>query len=123
MIYYTDRGEAKILDVACGSKMFWYDKNNKNTLYVDKRMVLNEKLCDGRNLTICPDKIASFTELPFCNNSFNLVVFDPPHLKRAGKTSWLAKKIRSIAGRLANMPAGWLCGMFPRFKAFRRAGV
>lgn len=92
MIYYTDRGEVKILDVACGSKMFWYDKDNKNTLYVDKRMVLNEKLCDGRKLTINPDKIASFTNLPFCNNSFNLVVFDPPHLKRAGKTSWLAKK-------------------------------
>ena len=33
-----------------------------------------------------------FTALPFADNSFNLVVFDPPHLVRAGKKSWLAKK-------------------------------
>ena len=25
----------KILDAACGSKMFWYDRNNEYTLYVD----------------------------------------------------------------------------------------
>jgi len=30
--------------------------------------------------------------MPFEDNSFYLVVFDPPHLVRAGEESWLAKK-------------------------------
>ena len=40
-----------------------------------------------------PDTVRlDFTALPFADDSFNLVVFDPPHLVRAGKKSWLAKK-------------------------------
>lgn len=30
--------------------------------------------------------------MPFDDESFHLVVFDPPHLIRAGDNSWLAKK-------------------------------
>ena len=30
--------------------------------------------------------------MPFENESFYLVVFDPPHLLKAGENSWLAKK-------------------------------
>ncbi|MBV0931716.1 class I SAM-dependent methyltransferase, partial [Lentilactobacillus sp. IMAU92037] len=35
---------------------------------------------------------ADFTEMPFSDNSFYMVVWDPPHLIHAGKTSWLVKK-------------------------------
>ena len=52
----------------------------------------NVTLCDGRRLRVEPDIIADFTKLPFCSKSFEVVIFDPPHLKRAGKTSWLAQK-------------------------------
>lgn len=45
-----------------------------------------------RHLEIHPDVRLDFTALPFADDSFNLVVFDPPHLVRAGKKSWLAKK-------------------------------
>lgn len=34
-----------------------------------------------------PDTIADFKNLPFGDESFYLVVFDPPHLKSAGKES------------------------------------
>ena len=27
----------KILDACCGSKMFWFDKNNQDTTYMDIR--------------------------------------------------------------------------------------
>ncbi|ESK53842.1 hypothetical protein F990_03122 [Acinetobacter tjernbergiae DSM 14971 = CIP 107465] len=30
--------------------------------------------------------------MPFNDGQFNLVVFDPPHLFKAGKKSWLALK-------------------------------
>lgn len=81
----------KILDVCCGSRMFWFDKQNQNVIFMDKRE-LKDTLCDGRVLEIKPDIIADFKDIPFLNDSFYLVVFDSPHLKSAGNNSWLAKK-------------------------------
>lgn len=81
----------RILDVACGSKMFWFQKNRPDTVYMDIRKV-EETLCDGRKLIIEPDIIGDFRDIPFPDDTFYLVVFDPPHLKYAGETSWLAKK-------------------------------
>lgn len=80
-----------ILDVCCGSRMFYFDKHNKNTIYMDCRE-LDETLCDGRNLVIAPDVVGDFRSIPFPDETFNLVIFDPPHLLNAGDASWLAKK-------------------------------
>ena len=80
-----------ILDACCGSRMFWFEKENKNAVFCDNRK-LETRLCDGRTLIVNPDLVADFTALPFENNSFYMVVFDPPHLIQAGATSWLAKK-------------------------------
>ena len=52
----------KILDACCGSRMFWFDKEHKDTLYMDKR-VLSETLCDGRLLEINPD-MEDLTNVP-----------------------------------------------------------
>ncbi|GGD06326.1 methyltransferase [Enterococcus wangshanyuanii] len=81
----------KILDACCGSRMFWYDKQNKDVLYMDNRQ-LDDTLCDGRALKVEPDVIADFRQMPFEDNRFYHVVFDPPHLVKAGENSWLAKK-------------------------------
>ena len=83
--------EKTILDACCGSRMFWFDKTNKNVLFADNRE-LQTTLCDGRSLVISPDIKMDFREMPFPDNSFKIVVFDPPHLIHAGKESWLAKK-------------------------------
>jgi hypothetical protein len=83
--------EKKILDATCGSRMMWFEKENENTLFIDNRDE-NHILCDGRVLKISPDMIVDFTKMPFENNSFYLIVFDPPHLEKLGKNSWLAKK-------------------------------
>lgn len=81
----------RILDACCGSKMFWFDKDRKDTIYMDNRM-LEDTLCDGRKLVVNPDIIADFRSIPYPDSTFYLVVFDPPHLIRAGENSWLAKK-------------------------------
>lgn len=81
----------KILDVCCGSKMFWFDKNNKDTVFMDIRE-LETNLCDGRTLKVEPDIIGDFRDIPFEDETFRLIVFDPPHLIRAGQNSWLRKK-------------------------------
>lgn len=80
----------KILDACCGSKMFWFQKDRKDTVYMDNRE-LEDTLCDGRKLEIKPDLIADFRNIPFNDNTFKLVVFDPPHLLRVGEHSWLKK--------------------------------
>lgn len=80
-----------ILDACCGSRMFWFDKKNEYVIFMDNR-VLHDTLCDGRKLDIEPDIVADFRNMPFKDNSFSLVVFDPPHLIRLGESSWMAKK-------------------------------
>jgi len=80
-----------ILDACCGSRMFWFDKAEPHTTYIDNRE-LDDTLCDGRKLTISPDIVADFRNLPFPDNSFYLVVFDPPHLIRGGDNAWMVKK-------------------------------
>lgn len=61
------------------------------TLFGDQRE-LETELCDGRALSIKPDILIDFISLPFDDGTFSLVVFDPPHLVKAGNKSWLAKK-------------------------------
>lgn len=81
----------KILDACCGSRMFWFDKQHESTIFMDKRE-LDDTLCDGRKLVVNPDVIGDFRNIPFADESFYLVVFDPPHLLKVGQNSWLAKK-------------------------------
>lgn len=81
----------KILDVCCGSRMFWFNRKHPNAIFMDNRTIETE-LCDGRKLIIEPDVIADFRDIPFADETFRLVVFDPPHLINAGDNSWLAQK-------------------------------
>lgn len=83
--------DTPILDACCGSRMFWFDKENENVLFADQRDE-SHILCDGRVLNISPDIIHDFRNMPFGDNSFYHVVFDPPHLLKLGKSSWMAKK-------------------------------
>lgn len=80
-----------ILDACCGARSWWHNKKHPAAVYVDKRCGEYE-LCDGRVIKISPDVVADFRHLPFCDASFAQVLFDPPHLKRAGSKSWLAKR-------------------------------
>ncbi|EGR3070268.1 SAM-dependent methyltransferase [Vibrio parahaemolyticus] len=80
-----------LLDVCCGSKMLWFDNNNPLAIFNDLRNV-DETLCDGREIKIEPDSNYDFRDLPFADNAFKVLVFDPPHLKTLGDNSWLAIK-------------------------------
>lgn len=81
----------RVLDATCGSRMIWFNKKHPDAIYMDNRE-LSTTLCDGRILNVKPDVIADFRDMPFDDNTFYLVVFDPPHLLKAGESSWLAKK-------------------------------
>ncbi|MGJ1329380.1 hypothetical protein [Sphingobacterium multivorum] len=88
--------EKIVLDACCGSRMFWFDKQNPLALFQDIRDE-SHVLCDGRKLEIKPDILADFRKMPHGDNSFKLVVFDPPHLEKAGENSWLAKKYGKLS--------------------------
>lgn len=80
-----------IIDVCCGSRMFWFDKDNPNVEFCDIRQEVAH-LPDGQTVIVEPNTIADFRHLPFPDKSYKLVVFDPPHLRWAGHASILAKK-------------------------------
>lgn len=86
-----------VIDICCGSRMFWFDPDNPDVIFCDKRREIHElrdrsSAGGSRTLIIDPDIQVDFTALSFDDNSFSLVVFDPPHLIRNGHKSWLAKK-------------------------------
>jgi ubiquinone/menaquinone biosynthesis C-methylase UbiE len=86
----------KILDACCGSRMFWFDRQNPDVVFADIRSE-SHILCDGRELHVKPDVISDFKQMPFEDESFKLVVFDPPHLKKIGVKSWMFKKYGSLS--------------------------
>ena len=71
-----------ILDTCCGGKMFYFDKHDDRVLFQDIRK-METTLCDGRHFEVNPDVQADFTNMPYPDNSFRMVVFDPPHLLRS----------------------------------------
>lgn len=91
----TEATSKPILDMCCGSRMFWLDKQDDRAVFSDVRSE-EHTLCDGRQLVISPDVIADFRRLPFSDNSFAQVVFDPPHLERAGENGWMRKKYGAL---------------------------
>ncbi|NDV19087.1 methyltransferase domain-containing protein [Pseudodesulfovibrio sp. JC047] len=80
-----------ILDACCGGRMFHFDKQNPEVLFTDIRKE-EHTLCDGRSFTVSPDTIEDFRDMSFEDEAFNLVIFDPPHLVRAGDNSWMKAK-------------------------------
>ncbi len=87
-----------ILDMTAGSRMMWFDRDNENVVFVDKRRCY-ERLDTGHVINVQPDVLADWSNkqgLPFSDNSFYLVLFDPPHLIHAGGNSWLAKKYGTL---------------------------
>lgn len=86
-----------ILDATCGSRSIWFNKNCPQAVFFDKRSEHHKstwkstKRQSDRNLNVEPDVVGDFTNLPFPDESFELVVFDPPHLTEISESSWTFK--------------------------------
>ena len=73
-----------ILDVTAGNRMMWKNKNPHNVVFVDKET----------RLRIPPDLFCDNRYLPFRDNCFGCVIFDPPHASK-GPNSGLFSDPRS----------------------------
>lgn len=57
-------------------------------------------LCDGRSFSIHPDIVAEFRAMPYPDDTFSMVVFDPPHLLHnfeSEPTGWQQLKYGAIS--------------------------
>lgn len=75
----------EILDATCGGRSIWHpdNKNRDDTLYVDNRELDADDIqSGGRTYAVEPDDVQDFRDLEYPDESFNLVVFDPPHVTR-----------------------------------------
>ena len=87
-----------ILDACCGARMMWFNAKDSRCLFGDIRdesLVVTDRthIANGsRSIHIHPDVRFDFRSLPFPDDTFYLVAFDPPHLLRAGPKSWMAAK-------------------------------
>jgi len=105
----------RILDPCCGPRSMWFDSRHPDAIYGDCRaetVTVTDRSHgreDGqRTLRIEPDQIMDFRALPFPDDAFALVVFDPPHIKRAGPRSWLAARYGLLSDTWqADMAAGF----------------
>jgi len=66
-----------MLDATAGNRMMWKNKNPPLTIFIDKEA----------RLKIPPDIIAAWERLPFRNNVFDCIIFDPPHYPKFGPKS------------------------------------
>ena len=74
-----------VLDACCAGRAFWFNPSDERGLFMDIRQGewakdLGTPQTHGRKPVIVnPDVVADFSEMPFPDESFYLVVFDPPH--------------------------------------------
>lgn len=114
-----------VLDACCGSRMFWFDRNDPRAVFVDKRRESHE-LSDvssrggKRTLIVNPDIVADFTSLPFSDGVFALVSFDPPHFLRNGAKGWIGLKYGTLTGSWREVLAK---GFSECFRVLKSEGV
>jgi hypothetical protein len=72
--------EKVILDACCGSRMFWWNKHEPHTIFIDNRSYAKGFIDNRPNRELKPDFVMDNRKMVFHDNAFKLVVFDPPHL-------------------------------------------
>lgn len=101
-----------ILDACCGGRMMWCQKDDPRVLAQDirsKKVTFTDRQTK-RTMFITPDVVGDFRKMKFKDNTFSLVMFDPPHLLRAGASSWLFKKYGKLDAEAweADLTAGFM---------------
>jgi SAM-dependent methyltransferase len=86
-----------VLDPACGGRMMYFDKSDGRVLFCDIRRGIYP-MKNRSDFHVAPDVVQDFTAMLFEDNTFHLVVFDPPHLKKLGERSYLSMKYGRLDG-------------------------
>jgi len=97
-----------VLDVCCGPKGMWFDKNDERALYLDIRcedyiIDSNAAYPNGGVISISPDVIGDFTDINQPDNTFWHIVFDPPHIPQNNPTAVITKTYGHLSGEWKEM--------------------
>ena len=116
--------EKTVLDMCCGPRMMWFDKADPRAVFLDRRRERHAMNRPKRNTVewteTDPDTLADFTDLPFADETFLHVVFDPPHFERSGKIGYLAMKYGWLDGDWRKMIAA---GFVEGFRVLKPGGT
>lgn len=117
-------GGASVLDMCCGPRMMWFDKDDARAIFHDRRRERHAMNRPKRGTVewteTDPDILGDFTSLPFEDEAFWHVVFDPPHFERSGKIGFLAMKYGWLDGDWRKMIAA---GFAEGFRVLKPGGT
>ncbi len=117
-------GSASVLDMCCGPRMMWFNKEDPRAVFSDRRRERHAMNRPKRGTVewteTDPDILADFTALPFEDETFLHVVFDPPHFERSGKIGFLAMKYGWLDGDWRKMIAA---GFAEGFRVLKPGGT
>lgn len=105
MLNFYAQPEAKVLDVTANERRMWRGVNWPSVTYADIDPAMK------------PDIVADFRALPVADNSFDVLVFDPPHLPSAAASKESDQRFAGNYG-LGHAPkADNISSYFPPFLA------
>jgi hypothetical protein len=81
-----------VLDPASSMRSFYFDKTDERVVFGDIREDETHLLCNGQTIEIKPDQVMDFRAIPYADETFQLVISDPPHLLHLSEKSWMRKK-------------------------------
>jgi 23S rRNA G2069 N7-methylase RlmK/C1962 C5-methylase RlmI len=81
-----------VLDPTSSMRAFYFDKKDDRVLFGDIRENETHLLTNGQTIHIQPDQVMDFRAIPYPAETFEMVVFDPPHLLNLSEKSWIRKK-------------------------------
>ena len=81
-----------ILDPASSMRSFYFDRQDERVVFGDIREKETHLLSNGQIIDIEPDEVMDFKAIPYPDETFYCVIFDPPHLFDLSEKSWMRKK-------------------------------
>ena len=85
-----------VLDPASSTRSFYFDKKDPRVLFGDIRKKETHLLTNNQTIHIEPDEVMDFRAIPYPDESFQCVVFDPPHRFNLSSESDFIKKYGSL---------------------------
>lgn len=91
-----------VLDATTGGKHIWHadHKDADRVVFTDRRAVPEGEIEQQPNWSVRPDVKADYRHLPFKDDSFDLVCFDPPHRVSDGGMETISGIIETKYGAL-----------------------
>lgn len=73
-------------------RSFYFNRQDERVVFGDIREKETHLLTNGQIIDIEPDEVMDFKSIPYPDETFYCVIFDPPHLFNLSEKSWMRKK-------------------------------